>query len=247
MSATARGTLERIQLALAFPPRSTIGILGQRFSLPNSVDATWLVGDKVTLPLLRLHRPKGGDTEISGYLGQEGKFKAWLRLRDYPVAGLPRLDRTAPSGALSGSLGGRLAGEVSLSGTLARPTVEGHLDVASLAFNKRRIGNAKIRFNVGSVRGEAEAQVDPGVMVHAHLIRRPKLEVTTEVLLQDLPLGSWLPPPLAGAPITASGAANVSYQEDSPLDVAGAFSLSGPGFDGVSSTVVCAAKMGARI
>ncbi|HEY5089396.1 MAG TPA: hypothetical protein VIK30_05470 [Polyangia bacterium] len=227
LSATVRGTLERVDLRLRFPPPSTVGLFGQRFVLPARLDAAMVSDVGWNVPRFRLRRVGGGEAEIGGRLGAGGRLAATLRVHDYPVADLPGLDRAG----LPGALGGTLGADLSLSGALERPTVEGRIGVTSLAFDGRRLGNAEAKLRLGSDRGTADVTIDPGVVLHAAIRRRPTLAVEAKLSLTERALGPWLPAPLTGVPVAASGDAKVSYAAGAALAADGSFRLTGPGLN----------------
>ncbi len=227
LSATLRGTLERVDLRLSFPPPSTVGLFGQRFVLPARLDAAMVSDVGWSVPRFRLRRVGGGEAEIGGRLGEGGRLAATLRVHGYPVADLPGLDRAG----LPGALGGTLGADLSLSGALERPTLEGRIGVTSLALDRRRLGDARAKLRLGPDRGTADLTIDPGVVVHATIRRRPTLAVEAKLALTERALGPWLPAPLTGAPLAASGEAKVSYAAGAPLTADGSFRLSGPGLN----------------
>jgi hypothetical protein len=229
LSASARGTLERVDFEVRFPPPATVGVFGQRFVLPPRLEAALVAVVGLSMPPLRLRRVGGGGVEIGGRLGADGRVAATLKVHDYPLAELPGLDRAALPGALSGTLGA----DLSVSGPLDRPTLEGRLGVTSLTFDRRRIGDAEAKLRLGSDRGVADVTVDPGVTLHATVRRRPTLAIDARLSLADRALGPWLPPPLSGAPVAASGEAKVSYATGARLAAEGAFKLTGPGLNRV--------------
>lgn len=225
VSAAAHGTLERVALGLSFPPPATVSVFGQRVVLPARVDAALVAGVGLDVPPLRLRRVGGGDAEIGGRLGEGGRLAASLRVHDYPLAELPGLERAD----LPGALGGTLDADLSLSGALDRPTLEGRIGVASLTFDARLIGQTEARLRIDPDRGVADVTIDPGATLHATIRRRPRLAIDANLSLEDRALGPWLPPPLTGAPVVASGQAKVAYKKGAPLAAEGVFRLDGPG------------------
>jgi len=228
LSATAHGTIEKVELGLGFPPPSTVGVLGQRFLLPPRFDALLDSGVGLSMPRIRLRRIGGGTIDVGGRLGTDGKITASLGVRDYPVGEVPGLDR----GALAGKLTGTLQGDLALGGQLDRPTLRGKLGVTALAFDKRPIGDVETVLRLGADGGEADATIDPGVTVHARVRRRPTLAIDAAVALRDRALGPWLPPPLSGAALSASGDVKVGYRGGA-LSGDGTVRLEGPGLTGV--------------
>jgi hypothetical protein len=227
LSASARGTLERVDFNLLFPSPATVGVFGQRFVLPARLEAALVTGVGLSVPPLRLRRVGGGEAEIGGRLGADGRIAARLQVRGYPLAELPGLDRAG----LPVALGGTLGADLSLSGVLGRPTLEGRVGVASLAFDQRRVGDAEAKLRLGPDRGLVDLTIDPGLALHAALRRRPTLGIDAKLTLTDRALGPWLPAPFADAPIAASGQAKVSYAEGAPIAADGVFRLAGPGLD----------------
>ncbi len=227
MSATVHGTIDRLELGLAFPPPPTIGVFGQRFGLPPRLDAL-LAGGGFSVPRFELRRLGGGTIDVGGRIAEGGKLTASLAVRDYPVGEIPGLDR----GSLPGKLAGTLHADLALGGALERPTLEGKLGVTALAVDKRPVGDVETTLRLGAEGGEVEATIDPGVTVQARVRRRPALAIEATVGLRDRALGPWLPAPFTGAALAATGDAKVGYR-------AGALSgdanvrLAGPGLTGV--------------
>ena len=232
LSATANGTVERVELGLAFPPPSTVGVLGQRFLLPRKVDALLTSDAGLSVPRIQLRRVGGGTIGVGGRVGIDGKITAGLGVRDYPVADVPGLDQ----GPLRGKLTGTLQGDLVLGGALDRPTLNGKVGVTALAFDKRPVGDVETSLRLGADGGEADATIDPGVTVHARVRRRPSLAIDAAVALRNRALGPWLPGPVAGAPLFASGDAKVGYHAGAPsgtLSGDATVQLTGPGLTGV--------------
>jgi hypothetical protein len=227
LSASARGTIERVDFKLLFPPPAIVGVFGQRFVLPARLEAALVAGAGLSVPPLRLRRVGGGDAEIGGRLGADGRLAAKLRVHGYPLAELPGLDRVG----LPGPIAGTLDADLSLSGALEQPTLEGRVGVAALAFDQRRVGDAEAKLRLGPDRGVADLTIDPGLAVHATVRRRPTLAIEAKLSLADRALGPWLPAPFAGAPLAASGEAKVSYAAGAPIAADGSFQLRGPGLN----------------
>jgi hypothetical protein len=227
LSATAHGTIDRVELGLAFPPPTAIGLLGQRFLLPRKVGALLANDAGLSVPRVQLRRVGGGRIDVGGRIGEGGKIAASLSVADYPVGEIPGLNLGA------GKLTGILHGDLALSGTLERPTVKGQVGVAALAFEKRPVGDVQTSLRLGADGGEADATIDPGVTVHARVRRRPSLAIDATVALRDRALGPWLPPPVSGAALFASGEAKLGYRAGA-LAGDGLVNLTGPGLTGVA-------------
>jgi hypothetical protein len=227
LSATANGTIDRLDAALAFPPRTAIAVLGQRFLLPRRIDARLASDGGLSVPRFQLRRIGGGTIDVGGRIGEAGKLAASLAVSDYPAGELPGLDLGAHK------LTGALHADLTLDGALERPTLKGQAGVIGLAFDRRPVGDVLTSLRLGPDGGEADATIDPGVIVHARVRRRPSLTIDATVALRERALGPWLPPPVSGAPLFASGEAKVGYR-------AGAFSgdgmvkLAGPGLTDVA-------------
>jgi hypothetical protein len=231
LSASAQGTIERVALGLAFPPPTAIGVLGQRFLLPRKLEALWTSDAGLNVPRARLRRVGGGTIDVAGRLGEGGKVAASLNVADYPVGEIPGLD-------LGGSkLTGALHAELALAGALERPTLKGKVGITALAFDQRPVGDVETALRLGADGGQVDATIDPGVTVHAGVRRRPSLAIEATVALRQRALGPWLPPPVSGAPLFASGDARVGYHAGAPsgaLSGAGTVQLTGPGLSGVA-------------
>ena len=233
LSATAQGTIERVEVGLAFPPPTAIGVLGQRFLLPRKLDALWTSDAGLSVPRVQLRHVGGGTIGVGGRLGEGGKVAASLSMADYPIGEVPGLDRVGWPGKLTGALHADLA----LGGALERPTLKGQVGVTALAFDKRPVGDVETSLRVGTDGGEADMTIDPGVTVHARVRRRPSLAIDATVAVRERALGPWLPPPVSGAALFASGDAKVGYRAGAPsggLSGDGTVQLTGPGLAGVA-------------
>ena len=228
LAAAVEGTLERIVLGLAFAPPTAIGVYGQRFLLPRKLDAVYAAEVGVTVPKVVLRRVGGGTIELGGRLGAGGKVAASLGVRDYPVNAIPGLDRQQKLGAL----GGTLHADLALGGPLERPSLHGRLGVAALALDRRPIGNLETNLRLGTEGGDLDATIDPGITLRARVRRRPALSFEATVAVRDRALGPWLPAPLTGAAIAATGDVKVGYRA-AGLTGEGLLRLAGPGLEGV--------------
>ena len=230
LTATALGSIDRVEMGMAFPPPTAVGVLGQRFLLPRKLDALWTSDAGLSVARVQLRRVGGGTIALGGRLAEGGKIAASLTVADYPVGGIPGLD-------LGGSkLTGALHADLALGGALERPTLKGQVGVTALRFDERPVGDVQTSLRLGADGGEADATIDPGVTVHARVRRRPSLAIDATVALRDRALGPWLPPPVAGAALFASGDAKVGYHADAPsgaLSGEGTVALTGPGLAGV--------------
>ena len=155
------------------------------------------------------------------------RLAASLSVADYPVGEIPGLD-------LRGSkLTGALHADLALGGALERPTLKGQVGVTALAFDRRPVGDVTTSLRLGADGGEADATIDPGVTVHARVRRRPSLAIDATVALRERALGPWLPPPVSGAALFASGDAKVGYRAGA-LSGDGLVQLTGPGLTDVA-------------
>ncbi len=225
MDATVRGTLDRVELSLSFPPPSTVAVLGQKFVLPRRLDLSATSDEGVRLPRVELRRVGGGTIAVAGRVGPEDRVAVKLAAHGYPLAALPGLTGSG----LDGSVGADLA----VSGTLHHPGAVGKVDVASLAFRRKPVGDLSADLRVGMESGEVTAELDPGLTLHALVKRRGGLSVDADLEARDRAIGAWLPGPLAGAPLTVSGHAQVAYRESAPLTGSASLTLAGPGLSGV--------------
>jgi len=233
LSATAQGAIDRFELGLAFPPRTAIGVLGQRFLLPRKIDALLASEVGLSVPRVQLRRVGGGTIDVGGRVGEGGKLAASLAVASYPIGEVPGVDRSALAGKLTGTLHADLA----LGGALERPTLKGQIGVTGMAFDKRPVGDVETSLRLGADGGEADATIDPGVTVHARVRRRPSLAIDATVAVRDRALGPWLPPPVSGAALFASGEAKGGYRAGGPsagLSGEATLQLAGPGLTGVS-------------
>jgi hypothetical protein len=233
LSATAHGTVERVELGLAFRPPTAIGVLGQRFLLPRKLAALLASDTGLSVPRFQLRRVGGGRIDVGGRIGEGGKdgkggsIAASLTVADYPVGEVPGLDLHG------GKLTGALHADLALGGALERPTLKGQVGVTALTFDKRPVGDLVTSLRLGADGGEADATIDPGVTVHARVRRRPSLAIDATVGLRDRALGPWLPPPVSGAALFASGEAKVGYRAGA-LSGEGLVKLAGPGLTDVA-------------
>jgi hypothetical protein len=228
VGATARGTLDRVELSLAFPPPSTIGVIGQRFVLPSRLDVVATTDGGVRLPRAELRRLGGGSLSIEGRVGPDDRLAVKLGARDYPLGALPGL-----SPALRPLLDGALGADLNVTGKTERPAVSGKLNVAALAFRDKPVGDLSADLRLGMESGEITAQVNPGLTLRARVKRRPTLSVDAELDARDRAIGPWLPGPLVGAALTVSGHAQVAYREGAPLTGSASLAVAGPGLSGV--------------
>jgi hypothetical protein len=228
MDLAAAGRLERVELKLAFPPPSTVAVVGQRFVLPRRLDAVFDADEGLRFSPLQLKRLGGGTLKLGGRIGPGDRLALSAGAQDYPIAALPGLDRAGLP-----PLAGQLGADLSITGAADRPAVKGHVTVAGLAVARRPIGLLNADLRVTGESGEVTATVDPGVTLRARVRRRGALSVDADVAVQDRPLGPWLPPPLAGAPLRASGHVTLGYRAGAPLTAEADASVTGPGLTGV--------------
>ncbi len=90
LSATAQGTIDRVELGLAFPPPTAIGVLGQRFLLPRKLDVLWTNDVGLSVPRVRLRRVGGGTIDVAGRLGDERQDRRQPERRGLPGRRDPR-------------------------------------------------------------------------------------------------------------------------------------------------------------
>ncbi|MFL5305632.1 MAG: hypothetical protein ACJ8F1_10475 [Polyangia bacterium] len=231
VEANAAGTLDRVALKLAFPPSSILAALGQRFVLPSRIDALWASDGGLRVTPFQLRRAAGGAIRLGGRLGPDDRLGLTIAVSDYPLAAVPGIDSSGVPGGLAPA--GVVAADLALNGTTGRPAIAGKLSVAGLSVAHKPIGNVAAELRIAGESGDVTATVDPGVTVHARVKRRGALSVEAEVEAHDRALGPWLPPPLAGAPLTTSGRATLAYRAGAPLEADAALSLAGPGLTGV--------------
>ncbi|MES1164743.1 MAG: hypothetical protein ABUR63_03220, partial [Verrucomicrobiota bacterium] len=224
VEASAAGTVERVALKLAFPPPSAVAALGQRFILPRRIDAMWTSDGGLRVTPFQLRRAAGGAIRLGGRLGPEDRLGLSVGVSDYPLAGVPGIDHAGLP-----PLAGVVAADLALNGTTARPTISGKLGVAGLTLAHKKLGDLAAELRIAGESGEVTARLDPGVTVHARVKRRGPLAVEAEVEAHDRALGPWLPPPLAGAPLTTSGRATLAYRAGAPLEADAQLTVAGPG------------------
>lgn len=228
VDASARGTLERVALSLAFPPPSTVAVLGQRFVLPRRLDLLATTDEGIRLPRAQLRRVGGGTIAFEGRVGPDDRLSVKLGGRDYPLQAVPGLP---PS--LRATLAGTVGANLTVTGKTQRPAVSGTLAVAALAFRGKPVGDLSADLRLGMESGEITARVDPGLVLRARVKRRPVLSVDAELEARDRTIGPWLPGPLAGVPLAISGHAQGTYRESAPVTASASFTLAGPGLSGV--------------
>jgi hypothetical protein len=229
LEASARGTVERVSLKLAFPSPAVVGPLGQRFVLPRQMDALWTPDDGLRVTPFQLKRAGGGAIRLGGRIGPDDKLALSVVTTDYPLAAVPGVDRAGLP-----PLAGVLSADVALTGTTGRPALWGTLGVAGLSVARKPIGDVTASLRIGGEAGEVTAKIDPGLTVHARVKRRGVLSVDADVEAQDRALGPWLPRPLAGAPLTASGRATLAYRAGAPPQADAQLTIAGPGLTGVA-------------
>ena len=228
VEASAAGTIERVALKLAFPPSSIVAALGQRFVLPPRIDALWASDGGLRVTPFQLRRAAGGAIRLGGRLGPDDRLGLSVAVTDYPLAAVPGIDSSGLP-----PLTGVVAADLALNGTTGRPAIAGKLSVAGLAVARKPIGNVAADLRIAGESGDVTASINPGVTVHARVKRRGALSVEAEVEAHDRALGPWLPPPLAGAPLTTSGRATLAYRAGAPLEADAALSVAGPGLTGL--------------
>ena len=228
VNASASGTLERVELSFAFPPPSTVAVLGERFVLPRRLDVTATTDEGVRLPHAQLKRLGGGTIDIEGRFGPDQRLAGKLGVRDYPLPAVPGIARS-----LRPVLEGTVGADLSMTGKTSRPAFSGKLTIAALAFRGKPVGDLAADMRLGAESGEVTAQVDPGLALRARIKRHPVLSVDAEIQATDRPIGPWLPGPLAGLPLAVSGHAQATYRESTPLTGSAALTLAGPGLSGV--------------
>jgi hypothetical protein len=226
VDASARGTLERVDLQVGFPPPGAVTVLGQRFLLPRRIDA--VAGQDLRLSPFRLRRAAGGTIRVGGRIGRDDRLALAVGVRDLPVAGLPGLDRAGLP-----RLGGILGADLSVTGSSRRPLLTGKLNVGGLEIARRRIGDLAANLRIAGGAGEITARVDPGLSLHARARRGSGLSIDAEIEARDRPLGVWLPPPLAGAPLQATGRLALAYRWGAPITGDADLTVAGPGLAGV--------------
>ncbi|HXU63898.1 MAG TPA: hypothetical protein VN962_19505, partial [Polyangia bacterium] len=224
----AIGRLERVDLKLAFPPPSAVAVLGQRFVLPRRLDAVLAADEGLRFSPVQLKRVGGGTLTLGGRVGPGDRLALSAGAQDYPVAAVPGLDRAGLA-----PLAGRLGADLDITGAVDRPAVKGQVTVAGLAIARKPIGDLKADLRVAGESGEVTATIDPGVSLRARVRRRTALSVDAEIEVKDRALGPWLPPPLAGAPLRASGHATLAYRAGAPINAEADAAVSGPGLTGV--------------
>ncbi len=228
VQASAAGTLERVTLKLAFPPPALLAVVGQRFVLPQRIDAVWASDGGLRVTPFQLKRAAGGAIRLGGRLGPDDRLGLSVGMSDYPLAAVPGIDRAGLPPA-AGVVGADLA----LTGTTARPAISGKVTVAGLAVAHKPIGDVAAQLRIAGEAGDVTASIDPGVTLHARVKRRGALSVEAEIDARDRALGAWLPPPLAGAPLTTSGRATLAYHAGAPIEGDAQLTVAGPGLTGL--------------
>ena len=130
-------------------------------------------------------------------------------------------------------LAGIVGADLALNGTTGRPAISGKVTVAGLTLAHKPIGELAAELRIAGESGDVTASIDPGVTLHARVKRRGALSVEAEVEAHDRALGPWLPPPLAGAPLTTSGRATLAYRAGAPLEADAQLTVAGPGLTGL--------------
>ncbi|HVY39878.1 MAG TPA: hypothetical protein VHM31_18195 [Polyangia bacterium] len=228
VDARAAGTIDRVALKLAFPPPASLLVVGQRLLLPRRVDALWSSEGGLRVTPFQLKRAAGGTVRLGGRVGPDDRLGVSVGMSDYPLAALLAMASTGLPPAT-----GVAAADLTLNGTTGRPAISGKVEIATLTVARRPIGNVSADLRIAGEAGDVTASIDPGVTVHARVKRRGALSVEAEVEAHDRALGPWLPPPLAGAPLTTSGRATLAYRAGAPLEADAALTVAGPGLTGL--------------
>ena len=160
-NATVAGSVDHLDLQLEFPRGSTVSLAGQGFVLPVLATAALVHGDELIVSRFAVGHDGGGTAEASGHVMFDGPIIADLRVRDYPLADIPGLARAwkrvplpaflrdSSAGNSTSSLGGILAGALSVRGRLAAPAVTGDLAVRGARMSGRSIGDGALHLHAG--------------------------------------------------------------------------------------------------
>ncbi len=228
VEASAAGTLDRVALKLGFPPPASLTAVGQRLVLPRRIEALWSPEGGLHVTPFQLKRAAGGVVRLGGRVGPDDRLGVSIGMSEYPLAAIVSM-----ASASAPPVAGVAAADLTLSGTTGRPAISGKVEIAGLAVSRKPIGNVSADVRIAGESGDVTASIEPGVTVHARVKRRGALSVEAEVDAHDRALGPWLPPPLAGAPLTTSGRATLAYRAGAPLEADAALTVAGPGLTGL--------------
>jgi hypothetical protein len=243
LSLTVGGPLDRLSLRGRFAPSSNLSIRGERFRAPPLATATVEGGAVIVFPGLTLTHEGGGAITARGRVVASGggAVAGRVRVDDYPLARLPGLDQltlprailplrqdeTAPS--LARALRGTLNATLEVHGALARPDVSGTVTVTDVALADRRLGDGQFTVRARPDRFDVDGTLGASLSARGWASGRGGLTAGATIEMRALALGPWLPPPLTGMELAASGEAHVSVTPHQPVRSRAQVRLEGSG------------------
>jgi hypothetical protein len=240
-SAEARltGPLDHLEGSLAFTPTSRVLIRGARFRPPRAATATLDDGRVLTFSGVVFTHDGGGTVEARGRVARAA-LAASLRVKRYPLAQLPGLASVRVPAALAHgrvvaldtALAGALDATLSLGGTVEHPTLAGVVALSDVVLVGRRLGDARLDVRARPDTLAVTGTVGSAVTVSATMSpRRGSVAGDVKVKVDDLALGPWLPPPLEGLPLDATGEAQLTLAPPRSPTVQGSLRVAGAGND----------------
>jgi autotransporter translocation and assembly factor TamB len=159
--ATASGPLDRLRAHLEIPAGSTVQVFGAPWEL-RGVD---LEADtrSVVVRLAQLAGPSGARISLEGQMEFAGAMAWRVSLRDVALEGLPGIARGGVP------VTGRLAADLTASGTLARPALAGTVALTGVTARGTRLGDGRLVIT---------SLDDGGVAVKGELFSRFALEAS---------------------------------------------------------------------
>jgi hypothetical protein len=224
--ATLSGPLDHLRARLAFAPSTTATILGERFRAPGTVTATIEGGRALALDGLAIERVGGGRVEARGRAERGGPIAGQLRISRYPLSAFPGEESVDLPAALAGghpaplreALGGRLDATLVVAGAAARPTFSGKLDLEGVSLAGRPLGDGHLRARAHGWSMSLDGTLGPALALVLDATKLPEgVKGDATLKLDRFALGPWMPPPLAGLDLAASGTARVDVAPRRPL------------------------------
>jgi hypothetical protein len=157
LRARVSGPTDKLRATITLPAGAELVILGEPWSLGGIEIEAGL--NEAVLRSARLHRPGGGEVDVSGRFRFTGEGSFAVNVRDFPLAALPGLTGLP----IEGRLGARLEG----GGTVERPTVRGTIDLSGVKAQDSALGGATLTL---------ATDPDGAVRVRGDLFRRFAVE-----------------------------------------------------------------------
>jgi hypothetical protein len=235
---TMSGPLDHLRARVAFGRSSEATILSQHFRVPVPMTATFDDGRGIAFDGLTLEHLGGGRLTGNGRAGRDGRIAGQLTVSGYPLAEVPGMESVILPAALGNgrrttlhdAVEGQLDATLRTSGSLARPTFEGKVDLTRVALSGRRIGEGSVRLRTRGLSLTAEGTLGPSVALQMNAALKDAGAVAdVKLALTKFALAPWLPPALAGLDVSLSGLGRVTVAPDRPFATHAELEAVGPG------------------